>query len=202
MSFERWQRLMSAFGLSGNQDTYASLVAAHAEDHRHYHTAEHIADCLRHLDEVADQASAPHEIELALWFHDAVYNPMSSTNEQDSADWAREFLRDNAASEDLIARVHALIMSTRHHGGMSSRDEELIVDIDLAILGADPDTYDRFEQAIRGEYRRVPWFLYRKKRKEILREFLDRETLYNTELFREKFAAQARINLANAIATL
>ena len=202
MTPERWQRLMSALGLSDNLRTHASLVAAYREAQRHYHNGEHIDACLRHLDNVADQASAPHEIELALWFHDAVYNPMSSTNEADSAKWAKGFLSGNAVPEEVVSRVYALIMATRHHRETSTCDEALMVDIDLAILGADPETYDRFEQNIRKEYRRVPWLLYRKKRKEILTEFVSRESLYKTEFFSKRLEAQARRNLENAIAAL
>ncbi len=202
MTLERWQQLMSAFGLACNADTYASLMEAYSEKHRHYHNIDHVTACLRHLDEVAAQADKPHEIELALWFHDAIYNPFSSSNELDSADWAAQFLRDNAVPEDAISRVHRLIMVTQGHGRTSSQDEEVMIDIDLSILGESPQTYSRFEKAIRKEYSRVPYFLFRKKRKDILCEFLTRQRLYNTEHFIENFEAQARINLTNAIAAL
>ncbi|MGI9464941.1 MAG: HD domain-containing protein [Aestuariivirgaceae bacterium] len=202
MTPERWSLLMSALGLPGNEDTYASLTRAYAEPHRHYHNADHVAACLRQLDEVAAQAGKPHEIELALWFHDAVYDPFSSRNELDSADWAAQFMRGNDMLEEAISSVHRLIMVTQGHGQTSSRDEELMVDIDLSILGESPETYMRFEKAIRQEYSRVPFFLFRKKRKEILADFLQRDRLYNLEYFTNNFDAQARINLANAIAAL
>ena len=102
---------------------------------------------------------------------------INASNELDSADWAAKFMRNNAMADDAISRVHRLIMVTQGHGQTSSQDEEVMIDIDLSILGESPETYARFETAIRKEYSRVPYFLFRKKRKEILCEFLTRQKL-------------------------
>lgn len=202
MQHDRWQRLMRALGLAANEATFASLSKAHAQDHRHYHNADHIAACLKHLDDVSEFAEKPLEIETALWFHDAVYDQHSSSNERDSADWAIGFLRENAVPEDVVSRIDRLIMVTAGHGVTSSIDEDLMIDIDLSILGESPEAYDRFETAIRKEYNHVPDALFSQKRGEILMEFLGREQLYRTQHFIDNFQSQARINLANAIAAL
>ena len=202
MQNDRWQRLMSTLGLAGNEATFASLTQAYAQAHRHYHNADHIASCLKHLDVVSEFADEPAEIETALWFHDAIYDPHSASNERDSADWAIRFLRDNVVAGDAVSRIERLIMVTAGHGVTSSIDEDLMIDIDLSILGESPEVYDRFETAIRKEYNHVPEALFRHKRKEILSEFLEREQLYRTRYFIDHFQGQARVNLTRAIKAL
>lgn len=199
---ERWAKLMQAFSLSAHLDVYEKLVIAYREKQRAYHTLVHIDACLRHLDTVTEQTDNPHEIEMALWFHDAVYNPFSSTNEQDSADWAEKFLKGNGIAGDSVERIYALIMITQNHSNTKEIDAGLMLDIDLSILGASPEIYDQFEKDVRKEYKRVPWFIFKKKRKEILQSFLANDRIYNHSYFFEMLEAQARENLSRAIASL
>lgn len=197
-----WSELMTLFGFGVNQETFSKLHAAWGEKHRHYHSREHLTACLNHLDEVRDQAENPEEIELALWFHDAIYKPFASDNERKSADWACGFLNDNAAASDAIARVEALIMVTCHDALPATEDEALMIDIDLAILGAEPDVYQVYERNVRREYRWVPWPLYRRQRGKILNQFMQRERLFHTDYFHERLDNQARANLVEAISEL
>lgn len=193
---------MNAWGFAGNEDNYRSLVAAYSETGRHYHTMEHVTACLRQLDRCVANTDHAHEVELALWFHDAVYRPLAAGNEKRSADWAAAFLRAHGAGPDAIARVHRLIMVTAHNVPAQTKDETVLVDIDLSILGADPQTYARFEQGVRMEYRLVPSFLYKRKRAEVLRGFLERDRIYRNEPFAIEREQQARENLAQAVSRL
>jgi predicted metal-dependent HD superfamily phosphohydrolase len=202
MNRERWAKLMGAWDLDEHWDTFAELEKRHGEKHRFYHTGEHVEACLGYLDSVWDELERPLEVEMAFWFHDAVYNPMSAKNEEESAQWARDFLMELGQSDEVFERVYSLIMATCHTVGELSGDAALMVDIDLSILGADAERYDWYEQAIRKEYRWVPWFLYKKKRKEILQSFLDREAIYVTAHFKGLWEEQARTNLARAIGAL
>jgi predicted metal-dependent HD superfamily phosphohydrolase len=95
--------------------------------------------------------------------------------------------------------VQALIMATVHDAPALTKDASLLIDIDLAILGVQPQAYETFEKAVRKEYRFVPAFIYRKKRAEILKQFLSRERIYQNEPFASQLEAQARINLTQAI---
>ena len=81
-----------------------------------------------------------------------------------------------------------------------TRDEQVLVDVDLAILGAAPARFAEYELQIREEYAHVPGFLFRMKRRAILKSFLDRLAIYSTPLLREQLESRARINLATAIA--
>ncbi len=202
MTLERWRALMRAWGFNDNAATFDALATAYNERGRHYHTIGHVSACLRHLDVFVSKLDAPREVEIALWFHDAVYKPWSSRNERDSADWAASFLIENGASEEDAARVEALIMVTEHQAPTKTRDQAALVDIDLSILGADPDTYELFEQGIRKEYWFVPSFLYRKKRAEILKGFLDRPRIFTAGLFPDEAEHQARQNLTAALTRL
>jgi len=202
MELVRWQNLMQNLGISENKDTYQVLLKAYSEKHRRYHTGEHINATLNYLDAVADLASDVSEIEIALWFHDAIYKPFSATNELDSAVWAKEFLSKNGVLQDRIDRVYSLIMATIHTAETEGNDQLLMVDIDLSILGTNPAVYDQFEKDVRYEYKLVPYFLYRKKRKEILVSFLERDRIYKNDFFHTKLEDRARVNLSNAISSL
>jgi len=202
MNAQRWQRLMADLRVPDELPTYAALEAAYGELHRHYHTARHIDHCLAELDLACNLAAQPAEVEAALWFHDAIYKPSSSGNEQASADWAERFLRGHSIDPERIGRICAHILATRHAAPPTSPDSQLVVDIDLAILGTDRDTYEEFEANVRKEYWWVPGPLFRRKRAEILQSFLDRPCMYSTESFRDRYEAAARSNLAAAITAL
>jgi len=193
---------MQAFGMSENPDTYQTLLNAYKERHRFYHTLDHINACFLHLAAVTDQATYPHEIELALWFHDVVYKPFSGTNEEDSAELARTFLVKNNVAADSINRIYDLIILTKDHIQPETIDAKLMLDIDLSILGASETIYAQFENHVRREYRLVPGFMFRKKRKEILRGFFDRPSLYHMPYFYERFEKRAKRNLKTAIGAL
>ena len=193
---------MKRLGVAEHRGVYEDLQAAYSEPHRFYHTTEHISNCLQQLDEVADLARSPEEVEVALWFHDAVYALRGQGNESKSADWASDFLRPAGAAEERCARVRSHIIATEHNAAPTDPDSMLVVDIDLSILGSSKDEYHVFETNIRREYRWVPGPLYRRKRREILESFLTRPSIYFTACFRGRYESAARANLRAAIRAL
>lgn len=100
---------------------------------------------------------------------------------------------------EVRALVRDLVLVTRHSGSPVSVDEQVLVDIDLSILGADTPRFDEYERQIRAEYSYVPGFLFRRKRKQILQSFLDRPVIYSTAVLRYRLEARARENLGRAI---
>lgn len=193
---------MSALRLGACRATFEALAAAYREPQRRYHDTRHIADCLALLDEVRDLAERPAEVELALWFHDAVYKTRAFDNEAKSADWAECFLSEAGAAPAVAARVRAHILATRHAAEPAAGDTALTVDIDLSILGRPPEVFDAFDRAVREEYAWVPGFLYRRKRAEVLQGFLDRPAIYVTPALQRRFEAPARANLQGALGRL
>ncbi len=195
-----WQRAWRGIGAVGDGLAwFEQLLACYREPQRHYHTLQHLGECLAAFDEARALAHRPHEVELALWFHDAIYELKRSDNEARSADWAREALVEAGVDAAAADRVHALIMATRHDAVPKDADAQLLVDVDLGILGATPDRFAEYEDQIRSEYAFVPGWLFRHKRREILRGFLDRPRLYSTPHFHDRLEARARENLARAV---
>jgi predicted metal-dependent HD superfamily phosphohydrolase len=194
-----WQRAWRNLNLPAPAGLFERLLAAYNEPHRHYHTQQHLVECLEHFDAALALAAEPGEVEIALWFHDAIYALRGSDNELRSADWAVQELAVGGATTQVQARVHGLIMATRHNATPSDADQQLLVDIDLAILGAAPERFSQYDRQVRAEYSWVPGLLYRIKRKAVLKHFLTRDHLYSTSYFRERYEQQARVNLRAAI---
>ncbi|WP_077001422.1 N-methyl-D-aspartate receptor NMDAR2C subunit [Variovorax sp. KK3] len=177
----------------------AELQARYGEPHRAYHTLQHLDECLDGLARVRTHAQRPAEIALALWFHDAIYDVHGHDNEQRSADWAVRAMQETGAPADAAQRVHALVMATRHQAQPQEPDAQLLVDIDLSILGAPVARFAEYEQQIRFEYAHVPPEVFEPRRRHILGSFLAREPLYLTPSIRAEREEQARLNLRQAI---
>nr|WP_315464753.1 N-methyl-D-aspartate receptor NMDAR2C subunit [uncultured Rhodoferax sp.] len=176
-----------------------ALLAAYAEPQRHYHSTQHLAECLHGFEAVRHLAQRPAEVALALWFHDAVYDVQRHDNEARSAAWARQALSTAGVQAEVAARVFDLVMATCHTSAPATGDAQLLVDIDLSILGADAQRFAQYEQQIRKEYAFVPEDLFRTKRKEVLQSFANRPRIYSTDNFHALLEARARANLAEAV---
>lgn len=184
----RWTALCQGKNASKPEETFSRLWSLYHESHRAYHNFDHVAACLSLMDECG---AGSWQLEIAIWFHDAVYNPRRGDNEEQSARLALEAYPDRD--------VERLILHTKSHAAPGRDDEAWMGDIDLAILGAPENEYDRYEAAIRSEYKWVPWFRYRRKRREILESFLERDPIYHTEWFRARREATARENLRRTL---
>jgi predicted metal-dependent HD superfamily phosphohydrolase len=193
-----WQRAWRDLGAAPPSGLFERLVAAWSEPQRHYHTRQHLEECLAHFDRARELAARPGEMAVALWFHDAVYALKGTDNERRSADWAMAALREAGVDAAAVARVETLIMATCHDAVPRDADARLLVDIDLAILGADAARFAEYDAQVAAEYAWVPRFVYRFKRRQVLRTFLARPAIYHTPHFHERLEAQARRNLAAA----
>jgi predicted metal-dependent HD superfamily phosphohydrolase len=176
------------------------LRARYAEPHRAYHTWHHIEDMLGRLAVVADCLRDREAFELAILFHDAVYDPKAGNNEEQSAAMMRQRLAGRMAPAALDA-IEALIMATKTHQAGVHPDTPYLIDIDLAILGAETADFDTYDAAIRKEYAHVPDDAYRVGRAKVLQSFLDRDRIFLTAAF-APLEARARGNLKRAIARL
>lgn len=200
--FHQWQSAWALGSLAEPPRTvFESLCRAYAEPQRHYHTLQHLRECLAQAGEIERLAERPGEVLVALWFHDAVYDPTARGNEAASAHWAREAV-SAAGSREAADRVHALVMATEHHAVPQTRDAQVLVDVDLSILGADAARFDEYERQVREEYRHVPTLLFRTKRRSVLKGFLARPRLYTTDAYFSRLEAKARENLRRSIERL
>lgn len=179
---------------------YEKLITAYSESQRSYHTLQHLEECLLLLDEARATGlmAKPDLIEMALWFHDAVYDPQGSENEELSAQMALEALGDHPAAQE-VAR---LILLTKSHQPGDGPDDAWIIDIDLAIFAQPMERVLEYERQIRAEYAGVPQAVYAEKRAEILTGFLKREQIYLTAWARARHESQARANLRALIGSI
>ena len=198
-----WTTLWHSVRARGSPEPWhRRLTAAYNEAARHYHTLQHLEACLAELQRVYVLAQQPVLMETALWFHDAVYDPYSATNEADSAQLAIECLVGAGVDAASAETVRQLILTTKTHEPADIVDAALLIDIDLAIFGQPADRFWSYEEGIRAEYARVPAPTFAAKRAEILTRFLQRPSIYRTTPFRVKYEAAARTNLHAAIEKL
>jgi predicted metal-dependent HD superfamily phosphohydrolase len=196
----RWRALWPDGAGAAVDAAYHDLIARYAEPHRAYHTLDHVAACLRWLDEARPLPARPAETEWAIWFHDAVYDPRRADNEVRSAELAERALRACGVAEEAAQRVANLVRATSHSGEGLTGDASVLGDIDLAILGAPPLAFDAYDAAIRQEYGWVPEEIFRRERAKVLASFLARPRVYLTEHFHNRLESPARDNLARTIA--
>jgi predicted metal-dependent HD superfamily phosphohydrolase len=201
-SLARWSEVWEELGLKADPELHADLRLRYSSSSRHYHTLHHLMECLELFAETRDLAEHPAEIELALWFHDAIYEVKRHDNEVRSAEWAQRALRKAGADDALVTRVYDLVMVTRHDGQPVTADQQLLSDIDLAILGARPSRFDEYERQVREEYKHVPSPTFKAVRRQILQGFLARPRIYHTQWFYERRERLARGNIDRSLRQL
>lgn len=175
------------------------LAAAYTVPGRHYHNLAHIEDCLGALARVENLSALDREIlSEAIWWHDVVYDPTRSDNEELSARLAEQHAR-----EDLRQEVGRLIRLTRTHDVQpDDRLGAILISIDLSILGAEPARYDAYAAAIRQEFIHVPEADYRAGRARVLGQFAARPVIFPDAALAARYDRQARENLARELASL
>lgn len=175
--------------------TWESLHSRYSEPHRHYHNLRHIGAMLAKMDEVSPGHTA---MELAIWFHDVIYDPRARDNEEQSAAF---FVTEMADHLDpvLCSEVVRLILATDYaRERTGSADEDLLRDIDLSILASAPGDYQAYVEAVRREYAHVPDEDFRKGRKTVMERFLEGR-IFHTDAFAAE-EARARQNISAEMA--
>jgi predicted metal-dependent HD superfamily phosphohydrolase len=196
-----WERVWRGLGSrSEGLDIRDNLISRYSEPHRKYHTLQHLAECIAWFESIPELAQHPEEVEAALWFHDAIYAFDRRDNEKQSALLAHDALTNAGVSKESVARIERLVLVTTHTEPPLSIDEQLVADIDLAILGASEQRFSEYERQIRDEYAFVPDDLFKRERRNILNSFLTRKVIYYSGHFHSLLEAPARSNILRAIA--
>ncbi|MCB2376300.1 hypothetical protein LGH70_01815 [Hymenobacter sp. BT635] len=196
----RWQQLNARLGVPEalRDTTFRQLAAAYEGSGRHYHTLTHIRTLLETQAQHPEPLHDPEVVQLAVWFHDAVYNPLRDDNEVRSAQLAQEFMAKTSLPAERRQRVVFLIERTKDHTQpqpATDTDLHFFLDADLQILGAAEADYWQYARQVRQEYRLVPDILYRRGRRQVLEKLLLTPVLYQTPGFRQRLDAAARLNL-------
>jgi predicted metal-dependent HD superfamily phosphohydrolase len=192
------------------------VLIRYAEPHRHYHTATHIMFVLRHLHDVSHASDRPlsREAIAAALYHDAIYDTSADDNEACSAVLAEHDLAEIGWTTEQCRSVAELILATAGHlddsattaratdAATASRDTAMLLDADLAILGADPGAYQAYANGVRSEYAHVDDAQWRAGRTAVLLRFLRRDRLFITDYMHSTFDHRARANIEAELATL
>jgi len=178
--------------------------SAYAQPERHYHDERYLEECLRELANVHDLGERERRIlRWAILWHDAVYDPGLNRNEERSAELAERELAGCSVDPADAAEVARLIRVTeRHRADPGDRMAALLVSIDLAVLGSDPDRYAEYVADIRKEYAHVPDPLWQAGRAAVLKRLLAVDPLYPDPRFQAALGAQARTNMNAELRTL
>ena len=198
----RWDTTLRGLGIA-DDGLFDEVIARYGEDHRRYHTVEHVGAVVVRAEELAEAEglAEPNAVLLAAWFHDAIYDPRAADNEARSAAWAAEVLSSRGAPAALVERVAELVVLTADHAAAPDEVETaVLLDADLEVLAAAPADYDRYAEAVREEYDFVPDEAFRAGRRRVLEGLLARP------LFRTMAMAEAepvaRANLARELERL
>ncbi|WP_372509587.1 HD domain-containing protein [Streptomyces humicola] len=199
----RWTELLRRNQPSGGPDPVPygeNLLRRWAEQHRRYHTTDHLLAVLDRAEGLAAYADNPDAVLLAVWFHDAVYRPDRSENEERSASLAERALTEAGVEAELVAEVARLVrLTTDHDPAPGDRNGEVLCDADLAVLAGSPQEYAEYAAAVREEYAFVPDDAFRAGRAEILRQLLAPERLFRTPYGEQHWERRARRNLATEL---
>ncbi|MBM4071773.1 MAG: hypothetical protein FJ271_23030 [Planctomycetes bacterium] len=194
-----WHDLLRTWAVAESpaEQAFADVCRRYAEPGRYYHTLDHIQDMLMTVQSLAVHAQNLNAIKLAVWLHDVIYDSKASDNEERSAAYAERLCEQLGILDG--PRVAALIQRTKAHDAGGYSDAKVLLDADLAVLGASAIVYQEYAANIRREYAWVPDATYRSGRRQVLERFLTRPAIYH---FLSHLEKSARLNLATEIAGL
>lgn len=196
---------VGTFGRSAAVDaSLDALLARLREPHRRYHTAVHVVWVIRHLRSLT-AAPAP-ELMAAALYHDAIYDPLSSSNEAESAALADAALQRAGWDRSRRQIVGGLIVATASHDVVADDAPQpmtnQLLDADMAILGADPAAYAAYVTGIRAEYQMVTDQQWRVGRTAVLQRFAAMPAIFRTEAMCAAREHRARANIASELTGL
>ncbi|MCC3217585.1 hypothetical protein LIV57_20185 [Chryseobacterium sp. X308] len=172
------------------------LETRYSEKGRHYHNLLHLENMFSELEAVKSEISDFTAISFSVFYHDVIYDASSKSNEEKSAAKAEKRLGELHLNKDRISLISAQILATKSHQRCDDEDTNYLLDADLSVLGKDFKTYLEYTQNIRKEYSIYPDFLYKPGRKKVLKHFLELESIFKTEYFKERYEARAKENIA------
>lgn len=186
------------------QTLWNEIETKYTSKSRYYHNLTHLYNMLLHAEDYKAEINNLNTFKFAVWYHDIIYKPSRKDNEEKSALFAEKRLKSIHFNEKQTKIVQKLIISTKKHELIlkENNDNSYLLDLDLSILGTEWITYELYIKNIRKEYKIYPSILYNPGRKKVLSHFLKRETLYFTEVFKNKYENQARENLKKEIELL
>lgn len=193
--------LLSAHGVADRDGVCDAFVCAYSEPHRRYHTLEHINHLLAQLASALDSGGmkASPELLFSALYHDFVYDPRASDNEEKSAE-AVCFLIQDCGHALSSAKIREMILATKHSGNYEDCDSEtkLLLDADMSILAVNEASYLQYVQKVRAEYADVPDPVWKHHRVLFLKKCLQLKQIFYSPFF-SRLEVQARSNISGEI---
>jgi predicted metal-dependent HD superfamily phosphohydrolase len=196
-----WERCVPVPRARSAEDVYRDLEGHYSHPNRHYHDLRHIGACLKHFDAINGQLTRPDAVEMALWFHDAVYQPDADDNERRSAELFLG-LAEGGADSSFLEVVRDLVMMTAHPSKPTSVDEQFTVDIDLASFGLPWEVFIRLGELVRNEFPHLSDRDFESVQLQFFEELAGQPYFFFTDFFRSRYEAAAQSNLRRRITQL
>lgn len=191
-----WQRCLRDGATDDSTAIHQQLVKGYGEPQRHYHTLAHIAHCLTQFDHCKSLARNPDALEIAVWFHDVIFEPGRHDNEALSARLYQDLSAGNHDNE-MRQLIDRLIMATLHDGSsLGDADASYMVDIDLSSFGLDWDAFLLDSQNLREENPHLSDTDYYRKLQKFHSSLLARPRFFLSDFFYQRYEQQARDNVS------
>ncbi|MGE8511813.1 MAG: hypothetical protein ACN6N7_03865 [Chryseobacterium culicis] len=201
---QQFEQLCSSFtnDLQLINSLWKEIETRYSEKGRHYHNLFHLENMFHELEAVKANISDFTAVSFSVFYHDIIYDATSKSNEEKSAVKAEKRLSEIHVNNDKISIISEQILATKSHQQSDHADTNYLLDADLSVLGKDFKTYMEYTQNIRREYSIYPDFLYKPGRKKVLKHFLELESIFKTEYFKEKYETQSKENIKAEILLL
>lgn len=184
------------------KELWTEIEKNYSSKKRHYHTLEHLDNLLSQLTDVKSEIQNWETILFTLFYHDIIYNSIKSDNEEKSAEFAENRMKQISVSNDKIELCKKQILATKSHIKSTDSDTNYFTDADLSVLGQNWETYLLYCKNVRKEYSIYPTLVYNPGRKKVLNHFLSMDRIFKTDFFYNKFEIQAKQNLQQEIESL
>lgn len=193
----KWQQLCEHLKLPEQQATsvFLTICESYREKHRIYHTLSHLEYIWQELDTVENQSLIGADMQLAVWYHSIVYRPGRNDNETKSVTRLQSDGHFLGIDKDVINAASDIILAKVKHQSNGRICCDYFLDINMVICGAQPEVYQRYVEAITKENKRVPRFMFRRRRTQFLRQTLSNPKIFLTEHFAKRYEYRARQNL-------
>ncbi|WP_417266393.1 phosphohydrolase [Brumimicrobium sp.] len=174
---------------------FDEIIHAYESEGRYYHNLEHLKDLFSELERASHLIDDFNLVNIAVFYHDVIYNPTANNNEEKSAEFSSNHLKLMRASEQLIKTVYEAIIATKKHSESENNNINIFTDADLSILGTNSEHYKKYSQKIRYEYITYPSYLFDNGRIQALKQLMDTGRLFKSEYFYKLNEKQALDNL-------
>jgi predicted metal-dependent HD superfamily phosphohydrolase len=181
---------------------WSEIQSSYGKSSRYYHNLTHLDSLIEQLIPLRNQIEDWQVLIFSIAYHDIIYNTLRQDNEEKSAAIAYDRLTQLNFPSVQKEKCKLQILATKHHQLSNTDDANYFIDADLSILGSDNESYFKYSEQIRKEYKSFPDILYKPGRKKVLAGFLKMENIFKTKYFQDKYERQAKVNISEELKSL